>query len=311
MAHSVLDGKETWRADLRTELPLSVDRHHVFVVAREAIHALKAADGTVAWYAPSGSITAPILVFEGWIIAATSGHLTAYRADDGRQVWRHESGAQRERATIEGDTLYVPLVDGSLKALDLQTGQPRWIQTFGGAPTEVLAFADRVYVGSADKRFYCLKAATGEVDWQFFVGAPSRGRPAADARHVYVGAMDNLVRAFDRRSGAMKWHADARFRPTDGPTVIGAVVIVAGPAAELQAWDVNTGKVTARISLGEPLVAPPAFAHQEGTAIMAAVSGGLNERWKLSLFGPPLPSIPILPLTALPGIPVEIRQPGG
>jgi outer membrane protein assembly factor BamB len=311
VSHSMRDGKVIWRVDLRTEAPLATDGHRVFVVAREAIHALNAADGAVVWQVPAGSVTAPLLALEGWIIAASSGHLTAYRAADGQDLWRQQSAEQRERPTIEGDTLYIPLVDGSLKALDLETGRGRWTQRFAGSLTEVLAFADRVYVGSHDKSLYCLSASSGEVKWQFPVGAAIRGRPAADAKNVYVGAMDNLVRAFDRRSGALKWKADPRSRPIDGPTVVGSSVVVPGTAAELKAWQVSTGSAAARIPLGEPLVAPPAFAQTNGITIMAAVTGGLNEQWKLSQFGPPLPTLTILPLTALPGVRVEIRSPGG
>ena len=44
--------------------------------------------------------------------------------------------------------------------------------------------------------------------------------------------------------------------------------------------------------------------------VLAAVTGGLNERWKLSLFGQPLPSIEEAPLKVLPGVPVTVRLPG-
>ena len=105
------------------------------------------------------------------------------------------SGSQQTRATIEGDTLYLPLDEGAVQSLDLKTGHERWTRRVGGSPTEVLAFADRVFVGSANKYFFCLDAGTGEIAWPFWVGAVVRGKPAADVDHVYMTAADNLVRA--------------------------------------------------------------------------------------------------------------------
>src|SRR5262249_23500483 len=155
-----------------------------------------------------------------------------------------------------------------------------------------------LYVGSADKYFYCLDPASGAVAWKVNVGAAMRGRPAADDRHVYTASMDNLVRAFDRRSGAQRWHKDARFRPTTGPALIGPIVLVSASAAvELHALSGKTGDPAGQIAFAEPLVEAAAVAK----GMLAVVTGGLNERWKLSLFGPPLPSIEESPLKVLPG----------
>jgi hypothetical protein len=38
---------------------------------------LKAVDGSEEWLAPSGNVTAPLLVQAGWVVAATGSGLTA------------------------------------------------------------------------------------------------------------------------------------------------------------------------------------------------------------------------------------------
>jgi len=181
-AHRLSDGAQTWNVELRTEQPLALDGNRLFVGSGEAIHALHTADGLVAWRAQSGTLTAPLLAHQGWIIAASKGYLAAYRAADGSEVWKQPSGPQRARATIEGNYLYVPLDNGRLQSLDLATGALRWEHRFRGAPGEVLAFADRIYVGSADKFFSCLDADDGEVEWLFRIGAPPRAGPPATRR---------------------------------------------------------------------------------------------------------------------------------
>jgi hypothetical protein len=289
-AHRVADGTVAWKVELRSEFPAAADGDRVYVAAGEAIHALKATDGTEEWLAPSGSVTAPLVAHAGWVIAATEKALTAYRAADGTKVWSRAIGLQRESATIEADNLYVPLEDGRLIALSLQDGADKWVRHLTGPLSEVLALPDRVYVRSADKHLYCYRASDGERDWRFLSGAVVRGRPAADDKRIYVTSMDNTVRAYRRSNGELLWHPAVPFRPTAGPEVIDSVVIVSGSAPELRAFDASTGKPVGQITLEEPLAMPPAFGRSGGALVMSAFTGSLNGQWKLVLTGPPAPA---------------------
>jgi outer membrane protein assembly factor BamB len=289
-SHRASDGTEVWHASLRSDQPVAVEGGRVYVSAGGAIHALGAADGSLAWMAPSGAVTAPLLAHGGWLIAATAGGLMAFRSSDGAKVWTRDTSAQHVRPTIEGDNLYVPLDDGHLLALDLLTGTTRWMKHFRGAAGEVLAFSDRVFVGSADKWFYCFDAADGEREWRTPVGAVLRGRPAADEKRVFVTSMDNTVRAYDRKSGAQRWHPSVPYRPTTGPVVVGSSVVVPGNSAELRAFDAATGKPAGQITLGEPLAMPPAFGRSGDIVLLTAFIGNLNGQWKLVLAAPPVPA---------------------
>ena len=68
-----------------------------------------------------------------------------------RRVWGQKIGAVEQRPTIEGDRLYVPVADGRLVALDLESGALQWERQLGASPTEPLALADRVYLGAGRK----------------------------------------------------------------------------------------------------------------------------------------------------------------
>ena len=81
---------------------------------------------------------------------------------------------------------------------------------------------------------------------------------------------------------------------------------VYGKTSKLPAFDTKTGKEAAALTLADELAAPPIFIQGSATspAYIVALSGGLNNQWKLTLAGPPpvkLPSIDVVPLTALPG----------
>lgn len=312
-AHRVADGSEAWRRDIRTTTPLAVDGGRLFVASGDAVYALNA-DGSPAWHADSGALTAPLLAQDGWVIAAAKDRLTAFRAADGTIVWRRAIGASAERPSIEGSNLYVPLVDGRVLALELAAGQQKWERRLKGAPTEVLAFADHIYVGSADKSFYCLDTDDGKVAWRQQIGAVVRGKAAADTLHVYMVALDNLLRAFDRGNGALRWSPrGVPFRPTAGPVVLGRLVAVAGTTKEIRAFETLSGQPAGQLTLPEALLTHPAYAYSAtaGELLIAAVTGNLTQQWTLSLAVsvPGLPSIAVGPLTAIPGLLVPIPRP--
>lgn len=281
---------------LRADQPIVADGKQLFVAAGEAIYALNADDGKEAWVSPAGTLTAPLLVQDGWIVAASGHVLTALRAADGTKVWSRDTGAAHQRPTVEGDNLYLPLDDSRLVALDLRTGAERWTRRFADKVSEVLAFADRVYLGATDthlgKQFFCLDAGDGSTSWHWRIGTTVRGRPAADDSRIFVTAMDNMVRAFDRHSGALLWHPAVPYRPTTGPVIIGSSVIIPGASAELRAFAAASGRPAGEIKLEQPLAVPPAFAGSGSEVVMAAITGSLNGEWKLLLAAPPAPQAP-------------------
>lgn len=289
-AHRVSDGATAWKVELRSDFAVAVDGDQVYVAAGDAVHALKATDGSELWLAPAGSITAPLLAHAGWVIAATEENLTAYRAADGTKVWSREIGKQRVIPSIEANNLYVPLEDGRLLALDLKTGGDRWVRHLAGPLSEVLALPEHVYVRSADKHLYCFRASDGERNWRFLSGAVVRGRPAADDKRIYVASMDNTIRAYRRSNGELLWHPSVPFRPTSGPELIESAVVVFGNAPEVRAFDVSSGRPAGEIKLDEALAMPPAFGRSGDSLVMSAFTGSLTSQWKLVLAGPPVPA---------------------
>lgn len=283
-AHDLSDPRELWHADVNPDFPVAADNERVYIAGGEALHALGARTGAVAWRTPTGTLTAPPLVKDGWVIVSPAGRIVALRATDGTTVWSRENAMQRSRPTIEGDTLIVPLANGHVQALDLETGTTKWDTPLGGVPGEALVLGERVYVGTSDKRFYCLKLANGRFDWHpIRVGAVVRGRPASDGVRVYFVALDNAVRAVDRVTGAQRWHAGYPFRPFGDTWTAGGSLLVAGPVADVHVVNTVTGKDTGKISFPETLAAPPAVGDAAGAVVVAGVTGGLAESWKLTL----------------------------
>jgi outer membrane protein assembly factor BamB len=277
------DGRQRWRTELAPEWPLVTDGAFVFVASGGAVHALRLEDGKIAWRAATGALTAPMVAREGWLLASTQGKLTALRAADGSSVWSVESALQRNAAAISGNVLFVPYADGRLVARDLASGSIRWERRFGGEPGEPFVLGEDIFLGVTDKHFYCLEVASGEDRWRKRVGATVRGRAAADAERVYFAALDNMVHALDRGQGAVRWHKGVPFRPWSGPVAASGAVFIAGPGSELRVLIAATGATGTSVAFPGQLALNPGFLETKEGAIFAAVTGSLEEAWKLSL----------------------------
>jgi outer membrane protein assembly factor BamB len=277
------DGRERWRVQLTAEGPLASDGTFVFVASEGTVHALRLEDGLPAWRSATGALTAPMVAREGWLLAATQGKLTALRAADGSRVWTVEAGLQREAAAISGNVLFVPYADGRLIARDLTSGAVKWQRTFGGVPNEPFVYGEDIFLGVTNKHFYSLDAVSGEDRWRSRIGATVRGRAAADAERVYFAALDNMVHARDRRTGSVRWHKGVPYRPWSGPVVAGNSVFIAGPGSELRVFVAATGAPATSIAFPGQLALSPGFLETTEGAVFAAVTGSLEETWKLSL----------------------------
>jgi outer membrane protein assembly factor BamB len=308
IARSSKDGAEIWKRPLATERPLALDSGLVFVVGKDAVHALRGTDGSTAWTHPLPSPTAPLLAKGGWLIAVSDTNVIALRSEDGSVVWTHEVGVIYHRPAIEGNRLYVPTDDGRIVALDLEKGTPLWEREVDGVPGEPFATSARVYFGSTDRRFYAVKADSGAVDWSWRVGANVLGAPAVDDQRVFFIALDNVVRALDRESGVQKWQHAIRRRAASGPSVVDGVVLLASSSSgEIYTW-LGDGRPAGTILLeSAPAVPPSVSGGNVSGAQISVVTGSLAGVWQLSVVGAAVEPPPG-PLTELPGKLLEISK---
>jgi outer membrane protein assembly factor BamB len=312
-AHGMTDGAVRWTVPLAAAKPLAADDKRVYVADGEMLHALSAADGKVAWRVVAGRpMTAPPLAHAGWVLLAAAGDLIAIRAEDGAVVWRKTLGPIEFPPSLDGDLLAVSLVDGRVIALALEDGSERWTRNLHSSPGEPFVVGDRVYVGTQDKTFYVLYASSGRVEDHRAIGSQVRGRVAVDDERVYMAGLDNMLRAVRRRGGALLWQKSLVYRPAAGPELIGEMVLVPGYVeTPLPVFAVATGAQAGALGFDGSLVALPVFTSlEDGRFAVIGITGGLENKWTISLRTPPLVHpIAAQPLTVLPGEQVPLPQP--
>lgn len=307
-----LDGSPVWKTDLATDRPIVLDEERLYVVSGESVHALSISKGDELWQQNTGALSAPLLVQSGWVVAISPGSIAAYRAADGTVLWRRQIGTVEHRPAIDGDVLFVPLLEREMSALNLQTGEQLWSKPLEGEPGEPLAVGGKVYLGVRDKKFYTMNAATGDLESPIRVGAGPRGTPAVDDDHIYVVALDNIVRAYDRGDRALEWNKGVKYRPLGGPVLLSGTVMVPGPVSVIPVYRRENGDQVSEIKFAAPLVGMSNVLFGPWNYPMfAVVTGDLQHPWTLSFLEPSTdpPPLPLVELTELPGTTIPIDLP--
>jgi len=259
VAYALPSGKQVWMISATSRMEPATGGGLLFLVAPGALRALHASDGSVAWELPFADKLAVRPVFDnGWLIVSTeAGEIVAFRAEDGHPVWRHDMKSPAHAPpALAADRVYVAVSDGRVVALRVEDGEPLWERRLGGAPNDILALEERLYVGSKDNFFYCLMTADGRIDWRWRTGGDVIGQPIADEHKVYFVALDNVLRALNLKSGGQQWMRPLPMRPVAGAVRAGSTILVTGLAAAVHAYDVKDGKA----ATGEPVkpgIAPP------------------------------------------------------
>jgi len=325
VAYDLKSGTLAWTVTAAPTLPPAAGEGLVFFREKDAVVALRAADGSAAWRLPLDlALAAPPVWDNGWLIlAGENGTIVALSAKDGRIIWRHDIGARpHARPALSADRVYVPVANARVIALRVESGEPLWDRHLGGDPNEILAFDDRLYIGAKDKYLYCLDAATGVVEWRSMrTGADVIGLPAFDDDQLYFVSLDNVLRAVSRRTGVQQWMKQLAVRPTSGPIRAGATIIAVGQAAALPTFNAKDGAPVGPLATAPELAAPPHVVIDPGSALPTLViltkdlAKGLTTTVSLIMRGidptpapfAALPSaITTLP-TVSPGVPGEPR----
>ena len=227
-------GTQIWRVKpagpLRGSPTIAFDAIYVMTQNNQIV-ALNAADGKALWNESGSQASAGVFgvaapaAGQGTVIAGySSGELTAYRYENGRQLWT-DALARTSIATsvatltdIDAD----PIIDrgrvyalgqgGRMAAYELVTGQRIWELNLAGISTPAIA-GEWLFVLTDDSRLLCLARTTGKVRWisqlqQFKNDEKKKGEyfwtgPVLAGDRLWVANMRGEVVSVNAADGAM------------------------------------------------------------------------------------------------------------
>jgi outer membrane protein assembly factor BamB len=188
------------------------------------------------------------------LLVAHRDELTAFDAGTLEEKWRFpDSAGQDEKIdplalygtpALTDNAVYVPAYDGTLYALNPETGEVRWqFDTDGPLIGGVAASPDGVYFGSSDGKVYALNLE-GAAMWEkpFKTGEAVQSTPTLDGSTLYVTSLDGKLYALDPATGAERWSFETDAGVASQP-VIGAatgLVYVGGFDSRLRAIDLQS-----------------------------------------------------------------------
>jgi len=211
--------------------------------------------------------------------------------------WKfHTGGMVIGSPAVAGERVYFGSDDGSLYAVDAESGAQQWKFEVKSRIPSTPSVADKVvYFGAYDGNFYAVDASTGTLKWKFQTGGERRFagkhlhgvQPASETMPdpfdcylsspvvwngaVYFGSGDGNIYSLNAASGAL----NGKFKTGD---VVHASPAIADGTLFLGSWDTNfyaldaaTGRETWRFKTGEDHDTH----NQEGIQSSAAVVEGM------------------------------------
>ena len=211
--------------------------------------------------------------------------------------WTFKTGGPIVSSPAVADgVVYIGSFDGSLYAVDQQTGKQKWKFDTPRQVASTPAVADGVvYLRGFDAVLYALDAATGAVKWRFTTEFERRfqanrlhgyppgfqtipdsfdlflSSPAVVNGRVYFGSGDGGVYAVDTQTGQLIWKFSTGDVVHASPAVVNGVVYIGSWDSYFYALDADTGQEKWRFHAGEDN-----FVHnQVGFQSSAAVVDGV------------------------------------
>jgi outer membrane protein assembly factor BamB len=215
------------------------------------VYAFEQGTGRVRWKFPSevGFPSDVVRLGPSVYVVDMTGALMALDLRTGTLRWKFAAGAGQPQladaasAVVDGAQVFLPGRDHTVYALDANSGEVTWQRSLGGEiTTAVVAWSGKLYVGTADRRFWCLDQRDGHVVAELEL-------PDVPYR-VPVVAGDTLLLFLRNRSLASlgpsltgirwNWQVDSRWG-TSRPLVCGGVVVAGDCAGGVLAFSLEDG----------------------------------------------------------------------
>ena len=117
---------------------------------------------------------------------------------------------QKLQMAVSKDLLFTADHNGSVVALDIQTGQQQWAVDMDLPISGGVGYgAEKVVLGTIEGQIYALNAKDGTVLWSSTVSSEVLASPSANKEMVVAQSIDNRIYALDAETGQELWQHDS------------------------------------------------------------------------------------------------------
>jgi len=149
--------------------------------------------------------------------------------------------------------------DGGIYALEITTGQEKWMFKIGKRLRAPLLIKNGViYATSDDKSFYAVSVQTGEKLWQFSTGKDILYWPFVENGNAYLVTKDKNLYALDAQTGVERWRFSTG-KDLLPPNVDENLIFLGSQDRHVYALDANSGSKKWGFKSGHKNHSPPAI----------------------------------------------------
>jgi outer membrane protein assembly factor BamB len=242
------------------------------------------------------ALSKPAISHNKVIVKTIDGYLYAFDLKTGEKLWASEHGSpslilKASSSPVIMDKLaLVGFSDGKLDAVDIQSGRVVWQRSIafasGASDVERLVDIDAdpivrgniAYLASYQGYIGALSLADGQFIWR--KPASVYKNMAIDATTLYITDSDDVLWAFDRQNGQVKWKQLAlKARGLTEPTLLDHRLIVGDRTGFVHVLNTQNGELISRVQLSGPIDIAPAVA---GHSVYVVTANGKLSRLSVS-----------------------------
>lgn len=232
------------------------------------------------------ALSKPLISQHKLFIKTIDGYLVAFDLKTGNKLWGAEHGSPSlmlkasASPVLMDKLLLVGFSDGKLDAIDRDTGRVIWQRSIAYASgvsdverlvdidADPIVRGDLVYLASYQGYIGALSLSTGQFVWRK-PGSVYKNM-AMDASTLYVTDSEDVIWAFDRLTGQVKWKQLAlKARGVTEPILLGHRLIVGDKSGYLHVLSTQQGTLVSRVALNGPIEIAP-VASKRSVYVMTA-----------------------------------------
>ncbi|MFQ5766955.1 MAG: PQQ-binding-like beta-propeller repeat protein, partial [Acidobacteriota bacterium] len=264
------DGHTLWRHRFDREISLAPTglAGRLFVVVGDGLSALHMGGGSTLWSTslPSPPLFSPLPTGPRLVVLMKGGRLLTLDQVSGSPLWNMNLPCEPSSPPGgDGNLLVIGCSQGDVLGIESAGGRLLWKRrTSGRIRAQPIIHDHRIVLGNDAGQIIALGTRHGHRKYTAHVAADPVTPLLDHGRLVLVGALDNLLYGFLRRTGHLRWKVDLQARALAAPALKETVAVNAPPLSSgMVVVDTRDGAVLARRPLpgeGRISAAGPVFA---------------------------------------------------